>query len=173
MSDAGGRLFSNQEGTTVSPLLPSGTGVYPSHALERLAQSSLIKSIRPIEADQFQPASLDLRLGRKAYRIEASFLPGPTRTVMACAEQSGFQEIDLTNGALLEKNRERELDLAKEKGGNTPEKQRGPSALRPNLEARALTSSSRLTGTLDSPTLVTADKEDPMKAAARRSLSDI
>ncbi|KAI4601425.1 histidine kinase osmosensor [Pestalotiopsis sp. 9143b] len=80
------------------------------------------------------------------------------QTILKCAT---------LGGALLEKNRERELDLAKEKkGGATPEKQRGPSALRPNLEARALTSSSRLTGTLDSPTLVTADKEDPMKAAA-------
>jgi osomolarity two-component system, sensor histidine kinase NIK1 len=86
------------------------------------------------------------------------------QTILKCAT---------LGGALLEKNRERELDLAKEKNKNTPEKQRGPSALRPNLEARALTSSSRLTGTLDSPSLVTADQDDPMKAAARRSLSDI
>ncbi|ETS87987.1 Hybrid signal transduction histidine kinase J [Pestalotiopsis fici W106-1] len=86
------------------------------------------------------------------------------QTILKCAT---------LGGALLEKNRERELDLAKEKNSSTPEKQRGPSALRPNLEARALTSSSRLTGTLDSPSLVTADQDDPMKAAARRSLSDM
>ena len=32
---------------------------------------------RPLDADQIQPASLDLRLGAKAYRVRASFLPGP------------------------------------------------------------------------------------------------
>ena len=63
----------------------------------------MITSIKPIESDQFQPASLDLRLGKKAYRIEASFLPGPDKTVMDRTEQLGFQEIDLANGALLEK----------------------------------------------------------------------
>ena len=89
--------------TNVSALLPHGTGVYPSQALERLAQARVITSIHPIEPDQYQPASLDLRLGKKAYRIDASFLPGPGRTVMDCADQLGFREIDLTKGALLEK----------------------------------------------------------------------
>ena len=63
----------------------------------------MIASLKPIEPDQFQPASLDLRLGRKAYRVEASFLPGPDRTVMQRVEQLGFQEIDLATGAILEK----------------------------------------------------------------------
>jgi osomolarity two-component system, sensor histidine kinase NIK1 len=83
------------------------------------------------------------------------------QTILKCAT---------LGGALLEKNRERELDLQKEK--NTPEKQRAPGQLRPSLEARALTSSSRLTGNMDSPALVTADQDDPMKAV-RRSLVDV
>lgn len=103
MSDASGRLFANGMGTNVSPLLPNSSGVYPSQALERLAQTRAITSIQQIEPDQYQPASLDLRLGKKAYRIDASFLPGSGKTVMERAEQLGFQEIDLTKGALLEK----------------------------------------------------------------------
>lgn len=99
-----GQLFSDGTGANVSPLVSSAsTGVYPSQALEQLAQSRVITSLQPIEPDQVQPASLDLRLGRKAYRIDASFLPGPERTVMERAQQLGFQEIDLTRGALLEK----------------------------------------------------------------------
>lgn len=111
MGDVSGRLFLDDTGPNVSPLLPNGTGVYPSQALERLAQSRVITSIHPIEPDQYQPASLDLRLGKRAYRIEASFLPGPSRTVMERAQQLGFQEIDLTKGALLEKKAVYLVDL--------------------------------------------------------------
>ena len=82
MSDTSGRLFSEGVGANVAPLVPGGTGVYPSQALERLAQTRVISSIKPIEPDQFQPASLDLRLGKRAYRIDASFLPGPDKAVM-------------------------------------------------------------------------------------------
>ena len=35
-----------------------------------------IFALEPITEDQFQPASLDLRLGPTAYRVRASFLPG-------------------------------------------------------------------------------------------------
>ena len=55
-----------------------------------------------IEADQIQPASLDLRLGKVAYRIRASFLPGPDATVRDKLAELKFHEIDLTKGAVLE-----------------------------------------------------------------------
>lgn len=83
------------------------------------------------------------------------------QTILKCAT---------LGGALLEKNRERELDIAKEK--ETPKKPNATSQLRPNLEARAVSSISRMTGNLESPALVTADQDDPMKAACR-GLSDI
>jgi dCTP deaminase len=56
-----------------------------------------------IGADQIQPASLDLRLGRTAYRVRASFLPGRQNTVMDRIEQLDGYAIDLTAGAVLEK----------------------------------------------------------------------
>ncbi|MGO4839602.1 2'-deoxycytidine 5'-triphosphate deaminase, partial [Rhizobiaceae sp. 2RAB30] len=51
---------------------------------------------------QIQPASLDLRLGEKAYRVRASFLPGPGHKVTDKLERLKLHEIDLTSGAVLE-----------------------------------------------------------------------
>ncbi|MCC2113777.1 MAG: 2'-deoxycytidine 5'-triphosphate deaminase, partial [Hyphomicrobiales bacterium] len=52
--------------------------------------------------DQIQPASLDLRLGTTAYRVRASFLPGPERTVADRLGDLKLHEIDLSRGAVLE-----------------------------------------------------------------------
>jgi dCTP deaminase len=58
----------------------------------------------PIEPDQFQPASLDLRFGKAAYRVRASFLPGRGRTVMdRVRDLDGLPRIDLEPGAVLER----------------------------------------------------------------------
>ena len=46
-----------------------------------LAEAGGIPAAQQFAADQIQPASLDLRLGAVAYRVRASFLPGPGSTV--------------------------------------------------------------------------------------------
>ncbi len=51
---------------------------------------------------QIQPASLDLRLGEVAYRVRASFLPGPRTTVAERIEELKLHEISLVEGAVLE-----------------------------------------------------------------------
>jgi dCTP deaminase len=51
---------------------------------------------------QIQPASLDLRLGARAWRMRASFLPGSNRTVAQRVAELALHEIDLTRGAVLE-----------------------------------------------------------------------
>jgi len=52
-------------------------GILPSQVIERFVESGKIASPGyPIAPNQIQPASLDLRLGRKAYQVSASFLPG-------------------------------------------------------------------------------------------------
>ena len=56
-----------------------------------------------IDEAQIQPASIDLRLGTVAYRVPASFLPGPTATVAEKLASLSMHEIDLTGGAVLEK----------------------------------------------------------------------
>ena len=50
-----------------------------------------------------QPASLDLRLGGKAWRVRASFLPGRGRKVIDRIGQVAMHELDLGAGAVLEK----------------------------------------------------------------------
>ena len=50
-----------------------------------------------------QPASIDLRLGEFAWRVQASFLPGPDATVEQKVRAFEMHRIDLTGGAVLEK----------------------------------------------------------------------
>lgn len=78
------------------------SGVFPSRFIERLAKSGAIVA-PPFDNDQVQPASLDLRLGDVAYRIRASFLPGPDYTVGDRIDSLTLHQLDLTNGAVLER----------------------------------------------------------------------
>ncbi|MGR3483754.1 MAG: 2'-deoxycytidine 5'-triphosphate deaminase [Paracoccaceae bacterium] len=78
-------------------------GVLPSQDLRALHASGGIRAAAPLDADQIQPASLDLRLGARALRLRASFLPGPDRSVAQRAATLSMAEIDLTHGALLER----------------------------------------------------------------------
>jgi dCTP deaminase len=57
----------------------------------------------PVFADgQVQPASLDLRLGAKAYRVRASFLPGAGVRVSSRLKDMTLHEFSLADGAVLE-----------------------------------------------------------------------
>jgi hypothetical protein len=77
-------------------------GILPAQAIEDLVARGAIRIARALDADQVQPASLDLRLGTRAYRIRASFLPGPTTTVADRLQAVALHEIDLSRGAVLE-----------------------------------------------------------------------
>jgi dCTP deaminase len=69
-----------------------------------LAQQGGIGARRPFASDQIQPASLDLRLGAIAYRVRASFLPGPGTTVAQRIAELKLHEFSLADGAVLETN---------------------------------------------------------------------
>src|SRR5262245_49972744 len=77
-------------------------GILPVQAIEGLLKSGVIMCERPLVPDQLQPASLDLRLGTKAFRVRASFLPGPRRNLAERLEQLSLHTIDLESGAVLE-----------------------------------------------------------------------
>ena len=79
------------------------SGVLADRQIDELISAGRITSTKPFAEGQIQPASLDLRLGSKAYRVRASFLPGPTRTVTQRLDDFKMHEIDLTEGAVLEK----------------------------------------------------------------------
>ncbi len=78
------------------------TGILPDEHIAALFSQGALASARPLDADQVQPASLDLRLGEKAYRVRASFLPGPDSLVADKLDRLKLHEIDLSQGAVLE-----------------------------------------------------------------------
>jgi dCTP deaminase len=62
-----------------------------------------VRAEAPFDADQVQPASLDLRLGEFVWRARASFLPGVGRTVSKRLKDVAMHRLDLTQGAVLER----------------------------------------------------------------------
>lgn len=79
------------------------TGILPYQSIREMARAGEVQAAEPLDPDQFQPASLDLRLGSVAYRVRASFLPGADATVLEKIARLDGYPIDLTSGAVLEK----------------------------------------------------------------------
>lgn len=77
-------------------------GILPESQLQAAFDRGQISVQEPLLDGQIQPASLDLRLGRRAWRIQASFLPGLGQTVMDKIDKFSMYELDLTDGAVLE-----------------------------------------------------------------------
>jgi dCTP deaminase len=77
-------------------------GILPDRLIAKLADVGAIHCARDFDPDQIQPASLDLRLGEVAYRVRASFLPGPGATVAERIDRLKLHEITLGDGAALE-----------------------------------------------------------------------
>jgi len=80
----------------------SDDGVLPSQELRALIASGALAGEPAIKPAQIQPASLDLRLGRRAWRVRASFLAGMGATVADRLSDFAMHEIDLGPGAVLE-----------------------------------------------------------------------
>jgi dCTP deaminase len=78
-------------------------GILPCQSIEALIADGAIAASAPFDHDQVQPASLDLRLGARAWRVRASFLPGLGRRVAARIEDVAMHELDLARGAVLER----------------------------------------------------------------------
>src|SRR5690242_2380147 len=98
-------LFPTQDSVEADPQRDQTTGLLPSQLLrEAVVQGREILSPQPIGDDQIQPASLDLRLGEVAYRVRASFLPGARHRVRDKLDLLSMHRIDLTAGAVLEKD---------------------------------------------------------------------
>ncbi len=77
-------------------------GILSDRAIGALLGQGQLKSEAMLDKDQIQPASLDLRLGGKAMRVRASFMPGRNSTVADKLEKLTLHEIDLEQGAVLE-----------------------------------------------------------------------
>ncbi len=77
-------------------------GILPDNMIVELHRSGAIACVRAFDADQVQPASLDLRLGARAWRVRASFLPGQPNKVADKLVRLTLHEFDISNGAVLE-----------------------------------------------------------------------
>jgi dCTP deaminase len=89
----------------LADLGPDTPGVLPDWLLAQAAGAGWIDTgATGWAAAQLQPASADLRLGDRALRMRCSFLPHD-ETVEHKAKSHVFDELDLTDGAVLERNR--------------------------------------------------------------------
>jgi dCTP deaminase len=78
------------------------TGILSDIMIDALIQNQQVTIHDPVAPNQIQPASLDLRLGSKALRVRASFMPGPGTPVHEKLERLTLHEINLDEGAVLE-----------------------------------------------------------------------
>jgi dCTP deaminase len=82
------------------------TGVLPAQRLRQaVADEWLVAGAWRIPGESVQPASVDLRLGERAWALRCSFLPDSDSTVEQKVEDLAFEEIDLRDGATLERDR--------------------------------------------------------------------
>jgi dCTP deaminase len=85
------------------------SGILPFQRLRTLVRQGAIQAEAPVTPEQIQPASLDLRLGTKAYRLLSSFLPEPSDQQSQFTIEDLYRsdlvmyDMDLSQGAILEK----------------------------------------------------------------------
>ena len=77
-------------------------GVLSGQEITELINKNIISCEHKINKDLIQPASIDLRLGLKAWRVPASFLPGKGNLVSERLKNFAMHEISLVDGAVLE-----------------------------------------------------------------------
>jgi dCTP deaminase len=77
-------------------------GILSDRLIEALIQNQHIIIHDAVAPNQIQPASLDLRLGSKALRVRASFMPGPETPVTEKLKNLTLHEINIDDGAVLE-----------------------------------------------------------------------
>ncbi len=92
-----------------SDALPAGegaenkAGILPDRAIAALIESGAVTAQQPVGKDQIQPASLDLRLGARAWRVRASFLPSAKSAIGERRDALALHQIELSDmGAVLE-----------------------------------------------------------------------
>ena len=77
-------------------------GILNDTQIAELFSNNLISTEQERDYDQIQPASLDLRLGKTAWRVRASFLPGKNSLVQEKLDRFALHQIDISEGAVLE-----------------------------------------------------------------------
>jgi dCTP deaminase len=100
MATSGNSLFPH---LTTEQAPPRTTGILPAQTIREFIAGGRIEAREEITEEQIQPASIDLRLGEIAYRVRASFLPGPDCTVEKKLSSLGVTNVDLDRGVIFER----------------------------------------------------------------------
>jgi dCTP deaminase len=82
---------------------PLTTGILPSQVIRTFIDTGKIISSEPIFDNQIQPASIDLRIGKIAYQVRASFLPGQS-TIERKIRDLLIRQVRLEDSAVLPPN---------------------------------------------------------------------
>ncbi len=90
---------------TISEVTLRTKGILPVQKLKLLNEAGIVSGVEgfPIEENQYQPNSIDLRLGETAYRVRSSFLP-ENETVQQKIDKLFQYKFSIENGAVLEPN---------------------------------------------------------------------
>ena len=79
-------------------------GLFGRQKIRAMIGRKLIRADADIDPSQLQPASLDLRISKEAYRVRASFLPGRGSSVRDRLQSLNAEPVSLAGkGAVLEK----------------------------------------------------------------------
>ncbi len=108
---AASALSLQQEIMNASNLLHT-TGAIPHQLIRSFIQQGFINSETPIPEQNIQPASLDLRLGERAWAVKATFLPKPEEKIETALQRCAIEAIDLNQPAVFELNRTYLVELA-------------------------------------------------------------
>ncbi len=123
------------------------TGIVPGQGLaDALAAGWITSEKYRIPESSIQPASMDLRLGARAWALRCSFLPDSGSTVMDRVHDLAQEELDIRDGAQLERDRPYVIELVEE--------------VRLPAEVRAKANPKSSTGRLDVFTRVITDRNN-------------
>jgi dCTP deaminase len=97
-------ILDTHEPGVADALFSAPFGLFGRQKIKAMIGRKLIRSEIPMESSQLQPASLDLRLSKEAYRVRSSFLPGRERTVRERLKSLNAEPVSLAGkGGVLEK----------------------------------------------------------------------
>ena len=97
-------ILDTDEPGVADALFSAPFGLLGRQKIRAMIGRKLIKADIAVESSQLQPASLDLRLSKEAYRVRSSFLPGREHTVRDRLKSLNAEPVSLAGkGAVLEK----------------------------------------------------------------------
>jgi dCTP deaminase len=97
-------ILDTYEPGVADALFSAPFGLFGRQKIRAMIGRKLIRADIPLEPSQLQPASLDLRLSKEAYRVRSSFLPGRERGVRDRLKSLNAEPVSLAGkGAVLEK----------------------------------------------------------------------